>query len=72
MSRGEVMVELRWRLAVKGRDEKADSVLVAGARPQVSGTWMFILQYRAKDNWGGHNDEPDWGDWQDVPFTMVS
>lgn len=30
-----------------------------------------VLQYRAKDNWGGHNEEPDWGDWQDVPEIVA-
>lgn len=30
-----------------------------------------VLQYRVKDNWGGHNDDPDWGEWMDVPIETM-
>ena len=30
-----------------------------------------VLQFRVKDNWGAHNEEPDWGEWQDVPTLVL-
>lgn len=34
-------------------------------------TEYLTLQYRVKDNWGGHNEDPDWGEWMDVPIETV-
>lgn len=52
------MVELRWVEDVEYvSDDMAEKVRT--------------LQYRVKDNFSGHNDDPDWGDWQDVPVVPV-
>ena len=53
------MIELRWLEVLVGFEDITHA------------QWVPKLQFRCKDNWGGHNDEPDWGEWQDVPTVRL-
>lgn len=52
------MIELRWTFARAG----------SARGPIQSQAVEYVLQYRVKDNFAAHNDEPDWGEWEDVPM----
>jgi hypothetical protein len=63
------MVEMRWVKATG----KEDGVLYVQASEHFfepsRGAWK--LQYRTKDDYSGHNEDPDWGEWRDVQIETM-
>ena len=53
-------IELRWH---KPTDITSDEVF----RSEVLvGSKYMLLQFRQKDDYGAHSEEPDWGEWENV------
>ena len=59
------MIELRWNKVDPNKRHPEYAV------KNLSNEWV-ILQYKTLDDYGGHNDDPDWSEWKDVPLEETT